>query len=262
VAIAQNIKEAVPPVRSTGIWSDIRYFFINKPDKPTLIRFKSAEDRENYNKRIVQRFGIDPDKYSILNIHKVGVESPPSYVFDELLRWNGDSTCWPNHIAKISLVNNRLENIRVLLFGRDKYPFGLKKSFLGLKLLPLFNMNAVRIKRIPDAFDFDNARYLLYECSGGYPIGIFFMYVRSSIEEMGETEQSQLFLAVGFNFYGREDWSKRFNIFGKLWQIIHNRVTANVVTRIKQLAEWRLSVMQNQTKGQKRSGIKPAKSGE
>lgn len=243
----KKISELSPPTRSKGIWSDIKYFFLNTPEKPTLIKYKTEEDRENYNQRIAQRFGIDPNKYSVLNIHKIGVEAPPSYVFDELLRWNGDSTCWPNHIAKISLVNNRLENIRVLLFGREKYPFGFRKSFLGLKLLPLFNMNAVRIKKIPDPFDFDNARYLLYECSGGYPIGIFFMYVRSSIGELGETEQSQLFLTVGFNFYGKEDWSKKFKIFDKIWQLIHNRVTANVVSRIKQLAEWRLSVMQNQS---------------
>jgi hypothetical protein len=244
----EKINELSPPTRSKGIWTDIKFFFFNTPEKPTRIRINTPEDREYYNNRIVQRFGIDPDKYSVLNIHKIGVDAPPSYVFDELLRWNGDSTCWPNHIARIQLVNNRLENIRVLLFGRDKYPFGLKNSFFGLKLLPLFHMNAVRIKRIPDPFDFDNARYLLYECSGGYPIGIFFMYVRSSIEEMGETEQSQLFLTVGFNFYGKEDWSKRFRLFEKIWQVIHNRVTANVLTRIKQLAEWRLSVMQNQTK--------------
>jgi len=112
-------------------------------------------------------------------------------------------------------------------------------------------MNAIRIKRVPDPFDFDNARYLLYECSGGYPIGIFFMYVRSSIEDMGETEQSQLFLTVGFNFYGKQDWSSRLRIVDRIWQIIHNRVTSNVVSRIKQLAEWRLNKMQEETKSSK-----------
>ncbi len=246
MSFSKNIKEISPPTRSSGIITDIRYFFFHKPKKPTLIKFKTEEDRENYNKRIVQRFGIDPEKFSVLNIHKIGVDAPPSYVFDELLRWNGDSTCWPNYIAKIHLVNNNLENIRVLLFGKEKYPLGFRKSFFGLRLLPLFNMNAIRIKCVPDPFDFDNARYLLYECSGGYPIGIFFMYVRSSIEDMGETEQAQLFLTVGFNFYGKEDWSSRLRIVDRIWQTIHNRVTANVVSRIKQLAEWRLSKMQNQ----------------
>jgi len=228
--------------------TDVLYFFLKKPAKPTLIKFKTDEDRENYNMRIVQRFGIDPDKYTMLNIHQIGVEAPPSYVFEELLRWNGDSTCWPNHLAKIQLVNNRLENIRVLLFGKEKYPFGFKNSFFGLKLLPLFNMNAIRIKKVPDPFDFDNARYLLYKCSGGYPIGIFFMYVRSSIAEMGETEQSQLFLAVGFNFFGRQDWAYRTKFVIKGWQLIHNRVSSNVISRIKQLAEWRFWKLQANTK--------------
>jgi len=63
---------------------DIIYFFVKKPDKPTLIKLSTEEDRENYNKRIVQRFGIDPEKFSVLNIHKIGVDAPPSYVFDEL----------------------------------------------------------------------------------------------------------------------------------------------------------------------------------
>jgi len=253
--LSSSNKESIlsPPSRSSGFLTDIRYFFFNKPEKPTLIKLNTEEAREDYNKRIVQRFGIDPERFSVLNIHKIGVDAPPSYVFDELLRWNGDSTCWPNHIAKIDLVNNKLENIRVLLFGKEKYPFGFKKSFLGLKLLPLFNMNAIRIKKVPDTFDFDNARYLLYECSGGYPIGIFFMYVRSSIDDMGESEQSQLFLTVGFDFYGKEKQSSRLIIIDKIWQIIHNRVTANVISRIKQLAEWRFSELQNQTaKSQKK----------
>jgi len=248
---SKKTNEYNPPKRSSGLLKDISFFFFNKPKKPTLIKLDTEESRENYNKRIVQRFGIDPEKFSVLNIHRIGVEAPPSYVFDELLRWNGDSTCWPNHVAKIDLVNNKLENIRVLLFGKEKYPFGFRKSFFGLKLIPLFNMNAIRIKRVPDPFDFDNARYLLYECSGGYPIGIFFMYVRSSIEDMGETEQSQLFLTVGFNFYGKQDWSSRLRIVDRIWQIIHNRVTSNVVSRIKQLAEWRLNKMQEETKSSK-----------
>ena len=248
MASDKNHKQYSPPSRSSGVFSDIRYFFFNSPQKHTLIDLSSEEARENYNKRIIQRFGIDPEKFNVLNIHKIGVEAPASYVFDELLKWNGDSTCWPNHIAKISLVNNKLENIRVLLFGRESYPFGFKKHFLGLKLLPLFNMNAIRIKKVPDPFDFDNARYLLYECSGGYPIGIFFMYVRSSIDELGEKELSQLFLCVGFNFYGKEDWSTNHKIFNKIWQLVHNRVSSNVISRIKQLAEWRLDVMQTQVK--------------
>ena len=68
----------------------------------------------------------------------------------------------------------------------------------------------------------DNARFLLYECSGGYPIGIFTIYVRSSIANQQETEQSQLFMMVGFNFYGKENWSKA-NLFNRIWESIHDR---------------------------------------
>jgi hypothetical protein len=118
------------------------------------------------------------------------------------------------------------------------------KSFFGFKLIPLFLLNAIRIKKIPDTYDFDNARYLLYECSGGYPIGIYIMYVRSSIPSMGEVAQSQLIFAVGFNFYGKEDWQSRRKLVNKIWESVHNRVTANVLNRIKQLGEWRIDAIQ------------------
>ena len=60
----------------------------------------------------------------------------------------------------------------------------------------------------PSPSDLDNARYVLYKCRGGYPIGIFSVYVRSSIAQEGETEATQVFMVVGFNFYGREDWPR------------------------------------------------------
>ena len=68
----------------------------------------------------------------------------------------------------------------------------------------------------------DNARYLLYECSGGYPVGVCGIYIRSPIVDLGETEQAQAFFAVGFNFYGKETWSRKHTI-NKLWEGIHNR---------------------------------------
>jgi hypothetical protein len=235
-----------PPLRSKGFLSDVFQFLIHKPAKPTLIKFDSEEERDFYNQRVMQRIGIDPNLYSVLNIHKIGVEAPGSYVFNELLQWNENSTCWPNHIARVDRIENDLERIRIQPFGWRKYPFRFMKSFCGLKLIPLFLLNAIRIKKVPDAFDFDNARYLLYKCSGGYPIGIYVMYVRSSIEEMGEVEQSQLIFAVGFNFYGKQDWQKHRILVNKAWESVHNRVTANVLNRIKQLAEWRLDAIQHE----------------
>ncbi len=70
------------------------------------------------------------------------------------------------------------------------------------------------------------------------------MYVRSAIPERGETEQTQLFLAVGFNFYGEEQ-RPNINIVNKIWEKIHNRVTTNVLNRFKQLCEWRFQRIQD-----------------
>lgn len=232
-----------PPSRSNGLFSDFRNFLWNKPPISTLIKFNSDEKRLEYNDRILQRVGEGVDRYSVLNVHRIGIEAPVSYIFNELLNWNGDSTCWPNHIAKVERIDDDIEAIRILPFGWKQYPFRFQKSFFGLNFIPLFSLNSIRIKRVPDAFDFDNARYLLYKCSGGYPIGIFMMYVRSSIADMAETEQSQLFFTVGFNFYGKE-YRSNWSFVNRIWEGVHNRVTANVLNRIKQLSEWRIEKME------------------
>jgi len=227
-----------PPKRSRGILSDIRFFFLHKPAVPTSIEFNSKEERENYSQRIMQRLGISAAQYAILNIHKIGIEAPVRYVFEELLNWDGDSTCWPNHLARVERINGHIQHIRIFLFGKKKYPFGFKKGIFGLKFIPLFNLNAIKIQHLPDPSDFDNARYFLYECSGGYPIGFFSIYTRSAIAGQQEKDSTQLFLVVGFNFYGRKDWHSP-HIFNKIWEKIHNRVTANIMNRFKQLCEWR-----------------------
>ena len=77
----------------------------------------------------------------------------------------------------------------------------------------------------------------------GYPIGIYTMYVRSSIAEMGETAHSQLIFAVSFNFYGKEKQANK--LVNKIWEAIHNRVTSNVLNPLKQLSEWRIEKMEN-----------------
>ena len=232
-----------PPSRSKTIISDVWHFLLNKPKNKTLIKFETEEERIEYNQRVMQRVGIDVVKNSILNIHKIGVDAPVNYVFNELLNWNGDSTCWPNHVAKVERINDKIEEIKILPFGWAKYPFKFMDSFLGLNIIPLFYLNSIRIKSVPDAFDFDNARYLLYRCSGGYPIGIFAMYVRSSIAELGETKKSQLIFAVSFNFYGKEKQANK--LVNRTWEALHNRVTENVLNRLKQLSEWRIEKMQN-----------------
>jgi hypothetical protein len=244
--VSQTNKKTLlsPPSRSNGLFSDFRYFLWNRPKISTLIKFTSKEKRDDYNQRIKQRVGEEVDRYTVLNVHHIGIDAPVSYVFNELLNWNGDSTCWPNFIAKIERIDNHIEEIRILPFGWRKYPFGFEKSFFGFHFIPLFNLTSIRIKRVPDAFDFDNARYLLYHCEGGYPIGIFMMYVRSSIAEMGEKEQAQLYFTVGFNFYGKEYKSSQ-KYRNQIWEAFHNRVTSNVLIRIKQLSEWRIQKMES-----------------
>lgn len=232
-----------PPSRSKGLFSDFRNFLWARPKIATLIRVNSKQKRDEYNHRILQRVGEGVDRYTVLNIHRIGIDAPGSYIFNELLNWNGDSTCWPNHIAKVERIDNKIDTIRILPFGWRKYPLGFRKSFFGFHFIPLFYLNSIRIKRTPDNFDFDNARYLLYKCSGGYPIGIFLMYVRSSIAEMGETEQSQLFFSVGFNFYGKE-YKPKWPLVNRIWEAVHNRVTANVLNRLKQLSEWRIEKLE------------------
>ncbi len=233
----------VPPQKSRGILTDIKYFFLNKPKVPTLIKFANEEEKKAYSHRIIQRIGIDVLKYSVQNIHRIGIRTPVRYVFEELIQWDGHSSCWPNHIATVERLNGQLEHIKIYLLNCRKYPLGFKKSFFGLKYIPLFYLNAIKFQFLPGPAD-DNARYLLYSSSGGYPIGIYAMYARSSIAIQKEIERTQLFFAVGFNFYGRED-GKRITIINKIWEKVHNRVTANVLNRFKQLCEWRFERIQN-----------------
>jgi len=219
-----------PPEKSHGILSDIRFFILYKPAIRTLIEFSSEEEKKEYSFRIMQRIGIDVTRYSVLNIHRIGIDVPVRYVFEELLSWDGDSTCWPNHIASVDRLDGRLEKIQVFLLGQKKFK-------------PLFSLNAKKFQHLPGISD-DNARYLLYDSSGGYPIGIFAMYVRSSIAEQKEVEQTQLFFAVGFDFYGKVQ-SSNINLVNKVWEKIHNRVTSNILNRFKQLCEWRFQRLQD-----------------
>ena len=236
--------ERLPPKKSKGIWSDIQYFILNQPEEKTLIVFKDEAEREQYCKSILQRHSIEVDDYRVLNIHHIGINAPASYVFNELLKWNGDSSCWPNHIARVTLQEGKLDHIKVFLFGREKSIFGKENGLLGFRLTHLFDLKAIKIQRCPAPFDVDNARYLLYSCSGGYPIGVFSMYVRTSIPERGEKEMSQLFMMVGFNFYGKK-FLTRINFIRFFWKSIHNRVTSNVANRFKQLCEWRFQKFSN-----------------
>ncbi len=233
----------VRPPRSTSLLSDVRAYFLARPPVPTRVTFPTAAARQEYSRRIMQRIGIAVGEYSVLNVHRIGVEVPVRYVFEELTRWNGDGTCWPNHVAMASLPEGGIEKVHLYLMGWTRYPFGFKRSFLGLRFVPLFDLDAIRFQTVPSPTEIDNARYLLYRCSGGYPIGIFAVYVRSNIPEEGEKEQTQLFMAVGFNFYGKAH-SAFGRVMGRPWEWVHNRVTANVLNRVKRLCEWKFARLQ------------------
>ncbi|HJN04985.1 MAG TPA: hypothetical protein QF480_00065 [Bacteroidales bacterium] len=235
-----------PPKRSRNVFTDIKYFLLDSPAANTFINFGNGEEKRIYTESILQRIDIDVDKYKIFNIHRIGIEAPPSYVFDELLKWSGDSSCWPNNIAKVYLQDKSLEKIRIYLFGRIKSLLGLKNGIFGFKFLHLFDLTAIRIHGTPASADVDNARYLLYECKGGYPIGVFCMYVRSPILERGEKEMSQLFMMVGFDFFGSKTLSK-MKFIRRIWESFHNRVTGNVGKRFKQLCEWQFDKFTNGT---------------
>ena len=224
-----------PPSASVNLLSDIRIFFLNTPREKTLLKLSSFAERQDYSRRIMQRLGVAVGSYSVLNIHKISVDAPVAFIFQELLQWNGDSTCWPNHLARVRRINDRIEDIEILLFGRHIHFMGLCK--------PLFRLNAIRIQPVPSPSDYDNGRYLLFSCSGGYPIGVFAMVVRSSIARENETGQSQLIMGVGFDFYGLKH-SFPLNPVNAIWEMIHNRVTANILNRLKQLCEWRFEKIQ------------------
>ena len=225
------------PANHTGtFFSDFRSFFLKQPSVPTLIEFTSSEERENYTKRILQRIDIGVTEYAVLNIHQIGIEIPVRYVYEELLEWDDKSLYWPNRLAKVERINKQLGNIQIFLFGLKKIFLGSKKIIPAFKFKPLFKLKAIKIQHTPESSDTDNARYLLYNCSGGYPIGILLIYVRSPIAEQGEIEQTQLFFTVAFNFYGKKGWFYG-HVISKLWEKIHNRVMGNILNRIKQLFE-------------------------
>ena len=197
---------------------------------PTLIRFSPGWDRGQYHDRIRQRLGSSVDRFAVLNIHRIGIDAPAILVWEEVLRWGPDSRCWPGRIAPVDRRRGDDDVVDVFLFGR-----------------PLFTMQLERRQDRPGALDPDNARFLLYRCVGGYPIGLFSLYVRSSIASEGERERTQLFFVVAFDFYGRPRWSRAGPVRW-IWERIHNRVTGNVLNRFKAECEADFAAVQAGTK--------------
>jgi len=227
-----------PPPKSESVLSDLRSFFLHRAAIPTPIEYNSREEREDYSNRILQRVGVRVGEYAILNIHRIGIDAPVRYVFEEFLAWNKDTPCWPNHIATLEPVDGKVERIRVRLLGGLRRLHRWLRRVFGPNFGTLFRMDATRFQRMPPPSDADNARYVLYDCHGGYPVGVLIVYARAPIADLGETEGTQLFFAVGFNIYGKRNWSG-IRLVNRIWEGIHNRVTANVLNRFKQLCEAR-----------------------
>ena len=224
--------------KGRSVLSDLWDFVLRGPGEPTLVDSRSPEARENYTQRILQRLDVSVGEYAILNIHRITVGAPVTFVFDELQRWDKTSSWWPNRLAALERVGGRLEHIRVFFLGRRKHPFGLEIRLFGFNVIPLFELHARRIREVPGPLDCDNARYLLFDCRGGYPAGILAGYVRSSIADQAELGLTQFFFAVGFDFYGKDRWRDK-HIMNRIWEMIHNRVTANVLNRFKRDCEAR-----------------------
>ena len=226
------------PRKSESLWFDLHHYLLRKPDRETLIVFETPEKREEFSQRVMQRLDISVEQYAVLNIHKIGIDVPGRYIFEELLAWNRDSVYWPNRLACIKRLEGALDHIQIFLFGMETiFPFGSRRNG-GFKLPPLFVMDRLRFNHTPKTSDVDNARSLLYRCSGGYPIGVFSMYVRSSIAEHNEKETSQLFFMVAFNFFGTQNWFNN-HLVNYVWEAIHDRATANIMSRIKTTCEFK-----------------------
>ncbi len=234
---------AVSSAQSSSLVSDLADFVIHRPEIPTHVAVESDSWREDYTLRIAQRTGVDVSGYSILNIHRIGIQAPVEVVFEEVERWSGVSHCWPDHLATIEGISGEQDGFRVVLFGHTGVVRMLRRR-LGPRTGTLFRATVVETRRVPDALDVDNARFFLWNCSGGYPIGVFSIFVRSAIPERGETETTQMFFAVGFNPYGQAFLAK-IGPARRVWQFVHDRVTSNVLNRFKELCEDSYLEMQN-----------------
>ncbi len=235
MAIDPSFVARTPPRKTGGLVGDVRAFLLHRPATATWIATPPGQVREDYGHRILQRIGVDVTGHSVLNLHRIGIEAPVRYVFEELLAWDGDSTCWPNHIATAERIGPGVDKFFIRPLGLGKIPVLGRATW---KIPPLFELDALRVQRSPGEFDQDSARFMLFSCKGGYPIGILVFFVRSPIAVRGETEMTQVFLGVSFDFYGKKRWPL-FRPIHRIWEIIHNRVTANVLHRFKQLCEWR-----------------------
>ena len=206
-----------PPDPTHGLLGDLREFLLRRPAVPTHVDITDAASREHYGDRIARHFGTSIDDYSVLNIHRIGIDAPVELIFREIRRDASLGACWPNHLARVRRADPAVGNASV--------------NVLGLKFWSLFQLTEIEVEEFEGA-----ARHLLFRSHGGYPIGRFGMFVRPTIPELGEKSTSQFFFVVTFNFYGRPRWWGAKFVHG-IWEAIHNRATGNILNRFRRLCE-------------------------
>lgn len=227
-----------------ALWADVWQYILRRPPRRTRARPIGPDQREDFQFRILQRLGISVADYSVLNIHRVGIAAPVAVVWEEVLHWRPDGGYWPNTLARVIGSDPRFERAEVFLLGRTTSLFGLRNGFLGLDFIPLFRVELLRRQSRPQPGDVDNARYFLYRCSGGYPIGVFAIYVRSAIAALQEAEPTQLFFLVSFDFFGRKDWLAA-RALRPVWTALHDRVTGHFLCRFGNHCEARFRELQD-----------------
>lgn len=243
-----------------NLLDDVRDFVARRPAIPTHVRAASPEQRDDFARRILERVEIPVAHYAILNIHRIGVDAPVPFVFEQFRTWEPRSVWWPNRIARLAAADRELRDIRVYFLGRRKPFLGLKIPFFGLNVVPLFSMQVLNVRDGPATGGIEPPRYTVYRCGGGYPVGVVIVYVRPPFPDSREREPSQVFFVVGFNFYGREDWPRR-HLVNAVWERIHNRVTGNVLNRFKLECEARLARAQATAVAPRRLSAGPVQAG-
>ncbi|MHC4449209.1 MAG: hypothetical protein ACYS0E_03555 [Planctomycetota bacterium] len=209
------MSERVAPAPSRGLLGDIYHFLLRRPARSTHVVIQDAAGREHYGRRIARHLGTPVDEYSVLNIHRIGINATADQVMDAIRNGAALDACWPNHLARVE--RNGTAEARV--------------SVLGCRFWSLFRLTEIEVDPVEG-----EARHLLFRSHGGYPIGIFAMFVRPSIRELNEEASSQFFFVVSFNFYGRpHGWVARF-VHG-IWEAIHNRATGNILNRFRKTCE-------------------------
>jgi len=200
-----------------GLWSDFVSFFLRRPRERTLIDLSSPGARAEYDQRVFERLGISVADNDVLNIHRIGIDAPDALVWDVWSRRDANTLYWPTRIAFPAWHDGNGAEGKLLLFGHPA--------------LPIFRADLIRRCEVPADSDPNRARYALYRCSGGYPMGVFAMYVRPRTAA-DDTDATQVFFLVAFDFFGKKQWLGTRAV-RPIWEPIHNRVTSHVLNRFK-----------------------------